>query len=463
MPELGVAPLAAIGFLILLALTAAITRIPVWNPLYYLVLLFSVQILAGWGMAGQLGIDFPVGFEIAFLAAPMLACSIMLLLSLRARRAVVAHARISSVLDRASLGPRAWWGLVACLAGFTAIITLSNAIVTARYGTLPFLAMARFAAQARASMGAASVLPSDMYAQFSVPFLTLLADNVVNAGVVAWFLLTFLPKRFRTRPDALEGLWLKRVASGVRSVPLWVHGLFMLLMFDAAVFPRRNLFAVALLTLALLLLITGRVKVRHVGLTGIVIVVLVAALGSLRRGTTEFHAASALPVADQARMTIVYEPAIYLGSGVLNFGHYWAQPHGYSYGTMVLSTMLPRPVAEPLGLVKTRQYVLHDIFERGYPVPGQTLRSGWFEAYYEFGVPGVVLLALVFPVVLFYLYRKTFAAPPEKPSYLYFAMAKTILLFPLINILFQAPFWIALASGLAVDAFGRSAWRRPAS
>jgi hypothetical protein len=149
---------------------------------------------------------------------------------------------------------------------------------------------------------------------------------------------------------------------------------------------------------------------------------------------------------------MVYEPLVYIGTGVPNFLQYWSTDHPPAGGRFLVSSFIPHPIDRALGLDTNRTEMLRRMFGEGFLIPGQTFRSPWFEAFFDFGWGGVYALAFLFPTCVHWLYRRTLVGPVGRtPSLAFFALAKTIFLFPFIYLLFQLPFWTAVAMAVLID------------
>jgi hypothetical protein len=240
---------------------------------------------------------------------------------------------------------------------------------------------------------------------------------------------------------------------GPGSVRWWVHALVGLILLDSAVVHRRNPLLLGIATAVLLLHLLGRVSRRAMVAAGTAVLVGAVAFGQWRRGTEQLRAAQELRLPPVAGNTMVYEPLVYVGAGVPNFLRYWSADHPPTGGRLLLSSLFPRPVDRLLGLELNRTEMLRELFREGFALSGQTLRTPWFEAFFDFGWGGVYLLAIAFPTAVHWLYRRTIVGPARKtPSLALFTLAKFVYLFPFIYLLFQLPFWTTAAMAVLVDS-----------
>lgn len=443
----GVALVAIVSMIVV----AAVKRFPIWNPVYFFGVLFALQIGAGFAFAERLGMDVPPGFSLPLLGAYLLCLALFLWYSLRDRELVVANPDLQEQFERTVLTPRAVRVLGLVLLFIAVHNTVINLILTVRWEDLPVVAY-NLHRQDIAASTSGVVLPQDVARPFSVPFFSVVADHLVNPGVVAYLVLLFCPAQAAERG--------RRV--GVGSVPVWVHAAFGLIVLNAAVIHRRNPLLVGAATAVLMLYLLRKIPTKALVGGAVVLLVGAVAFGQWRRGTSRFPAAEELRLPPVAGNSVVYEPLVYVGGGVPNFHQYWSENHDSTGGELLLSSLFPRPVDQALDLEVNRTVMLERMFGDGYTIPGQTLRTPWFEAYFDFGWAGVYLLAVLFPTGVYWLYRRTMVGPRRNaPSVAFFVLAKVIFLFPFINVLFQLPFWTAAGVAVLIDwQLVRSA-RRP--
>lgn len=446
----------AIAAIAAMLAVAAVQRFPVWNPVYFFGVLFALQIGAGFFFAGRLGMDLPAAFSVRLAGAYVLCVAVLLLLSLRDRELVVANPDLREQFANIELTPGAVRMLYLIILFVAVHNTVVNLIVTIRWEALPVVAYnahRQEIAQAMSGM----VLPQDVARPFRVPFFGVVADHLVNAGVVAYLVLVFCPS-----PDDEEDS-----RTGLASVPAWVHGLFGIVVLNAAVIPRRNPLLVATATAALILYLLRRVSLKALVAGALILVVGTVGFGQWRRGTSQFPAAEELQLPPVANNTVVWEPLVYAGAGVPNFYAYRSEGHPPTGGELHLSSLFPRPIDRALDLEVNRTVMLERMFGDGYTIPGQTFRTPWFEFFFDFGWTGVYVLALLFPAGVHWLYRRTLAgARRNTPSVAFFVLAKVIFLFPFINVLFQLPFWTTVGMALLIDwqllrSAGAPGWERP--
>jgi len=248
-----------------------------------------------------------------------------------------------------------------------------------------------------------------------------------------------------------------------RGVPVFVHLLLLAVLFCSAVHVRRNSFMMAVAALLLTLHVSGRVRLSTLVAGGAAVLVIFAALGNYRMGGVfEFPKRIGFP--DFGFIGTLYEwPLIYLGQGVLNFNEYWIHGFPPAHGQLLLSRILPGvmehmlhinpDLADPL-----RRFYLFHLFV----LPGMTLRTGWFEFYYDFGPGGVIAASALFPLFVNWCYLRLVRSTPGRISVLYLMMAHPVLLFPFISIILGLFGWAPLLIGLLVDRILRGARRRDA-
>lgn len=431
----------ALAAIVMMLIVAVVQRFPIWNPVYFFGVLFALQIGAGFTFARRLGTEVSPGFAVPLLGAYLLALGLLLWLSLRDRAVVTGNPDLRPQFERIELTPGTVrvFGLV--LLAVALHNTVVNLILIVRWDALPVVAY-NLSRQGVAASTAGVTLPQDVAGPFSVPFFSVVADHLVNPAVVVYLALLFCPKR-----EAASG---RRV--GVGSVPWWVHALFGLVVVNAAIVHRRNPLLVGIATAVLLLYLLRKLSTRTVVATGVVVLIAAVASGQWRRGTGEFPAAEELGLPAVAGNTMIHEPLVYVGAGIPNFHRYWAESHPPAGGELLLSSMFPRPVDRALGLEMNRTEMLRRMFRDGFVIPGQTFRTPWFEAFFDFGWAGVYVLAVLFPTGVHWLYRRLLVGPGRgRPSLAFFTLAKIIFIFPFIDLLFQLPFWTAAGMAVLVD------------
>lgn len=420
---------------------AAARRFPIWNPIYFFGALFALQIGAGFIFARRLGMDVPLGFSLPLLGAYLLTLGLLLGYSIRDHEVGSGSPGSEERFALMGLTPGALRAFALMLLAIAVHNTIVNLILIERWETLPVFAYDQYRRGfAIATPGV--VLPQDVGGPFSVSFFTVVADSLVNPAVVIYFALLYCPK---TSPVAGRQV-------GFRSIPWWVHTLFGLILLNAAIVHRRNPLLLGIATAILLLYLLGKISRRTLVAGAAILLIGTVAFGQLRRGTQQFRAARELALPPVAGNTMVYEPLVYIGAGVPNFLRFWSSDHPPARGKLFLASLFPRPVDRALGLEANRTEMLRDMFREGFLIPGQTFRTPWFEAFFDFGWVGVYALALLFPTGVYWLYRRTLVGPGQaKPSLAFFSMARVIFLFPFIYLLFQLPFWSTAAAAALID------------
>jgi glycosyltransferase involved in cell wall biosynthesis len=431
----------ALALIAAMLIVAAAKRFPVWNPTYVLGALFALQIGAGFSFARRLGMDVPLDFSLPLLGAYLLTLGLLVWYSIRDREVVRRNPDLQQQFGLITLTPGAVRIFVVVMLIIAVHNTVVNVILIERWETLPVVAYNLYRQGLATSMPGV-VLPEDVGRPFIVPFFSNVADHLVNPAVVIYFALIYCSKQ-----AAPPG---RRV--GFRSMSWWVHSLFGLVILNAAIVQRRNPLLIGIATAILLLYLLGKLPRKAVVAGAVVLLIGTVALGQWRRGTQVFQAAEELRLPPVVGNTMVYEPLVYIGSGVPNFLQYWAADHTPAWGRLHLGSLLPAPIESALGLEFDRTQMLQRMFREGFVLPGQTLRTPWFEAFFDFGWAGVYALALLFPTGVHWLYRRTLIGPGQKkPSLAFFTMAKFILIFPFISLLFLLPFWTTAAFAVLID------------
>lgn len=437
----------ALAAIVAMIAVAALRRFPIWNPLYFFGILFALQIGVGFVFVRELGMDASPGFTVPLLGAYLLTLGLFLLYSMRDHEVVARNPDLEEQFELTRLTPSVVRTLAVLLIAIAAHNTVVNLILIIRWETLPVIAY-NLHRRGVALSTPGVVLPQDVARPFSVPFFSVVADHLVNPAVVIYLALVFCPT---SAAPADRG-------TGFRSISPWIHVVFGLVMANAAIVHRRNPLLVGIATAVLVLYLLRKVSRKTLVAGGIVLLVGAIAFGQWRRGKKQLPAAVELGLPPVAGNTVVYEPLVYVGSGVPNFHRYWAADHPPAGGEFLLSSLFPRPVDRALGLDVNRTEMLRQMFGEGYAIPGQTLRTPWFEAFYDFGWVGVYVLAVLFPTGVHWLYRRTLVGARRRtPSLAFFTLAKVIFLFPFINVLFQLPFWTTAGMAVLID------WRLAAS
>lgn len=443
----------SLGLIAVILVAAAVHRFPIWNPTYFFGVLFGLQIGAGFLFVRRLEMDAPLAFSVPFLGSYLLCLGLLLWYSLRDRELVVANADLEEQFQGTRLTTEAVRVLTLILVAIALHNTVVNLILIVRWDTLPVIAYNLYR-QSFAMATPGVTLPQDVGRPFSVPFFTMVADSLLNPAVVIYLVLLYCPK-----PEAPAG---RRMGFG--SVPWWVHAVFGLVVVNGAIVHRRNPLLVGIATAILLLYLLGKLSKRTVLAGCVVLLVGTVAFGQWRRGGTgEFRPAERLELPPVAGNRMVYEPLVYIGTGVPNFLRYWSQDHPPARGEFHLSHLFPRPIDRALGLDVNRTVMLRRMFGDGFTVPGQTFRTPWFESFFEFGWGGVYFLAVLFPTGVHWLYRRALVGPRGgTPSVAFFTLAKIIFLFPFIYLLFQIMFWIPAVTAIVIDwQLARSVRRVP--
>lgn len=431
----------ALGAIVAMLAAAAVARFPIWNPTYFFGVLFALQIGAGFAFARQLGVPVPPESSLPLLGAYVLTIALFLGYSLLDRDLVTASPDLREQFRLMRLTPDATRWLVVLLVGIALHNTVVNLILIGRWDTLPILAFQQHRFSVATDLDGPR-LPQDVAGPFSVPFFSVVADHLVNPALVIYLVLLCCSK-----PTA-EGTR----TMGLGSIPWWVHALFGLVVLNAAIVHRRNPLLVAIATAILVLYLLGRFSKRAIVVGAALLLLGAVALGQMRRGTAELRAAEELGLPAVAGNTMLYEPLVYVGSGVPNFLRYQTGEHSPAQGALLLSSLLPRPVDRALGFDTNRTSMLREMFRDGFVISGQTLRTPWFEAYFDFGWGGVYVLAVLFPTGVHWLYRRAISGPQHgTPSLALFTLAKVVYLFPFISLLFQLPFWTAVAMAFVID------------
>lgn len=443
----------ALGAIVVMLVVAAAHRLPIWNPTYFFGVVFALQIGAGFFFARRLGMDVPLGFSLPLLGAYLLTVGLFLGFSIRDREIVTGNTDLREQFGLIELTPRAVRALGLVLLAVALHNTVVNLILIVRWETLPAIAFKTYRRSFAASAPGVT-LPQDVASPFSVPFFTTVAGQLINPAVVIYLALLYLPK---TPTGSTRTV-------GIRSVPWWAHTLLGVILLNGMIVHRRAPLLFGIATAVLLLYLLGKFPWKAMVTGAVVLLVGTVALGQLRRGTEQFRPARELDLPAVAGNTMVYEPLVYVGTGVPNFLRYWSEDHPPTGGELHLSSLFPQPVDRALGLDMNRTRMLRKMFQDGFVIPGQTLRTPWFEVFFDFGWPGVYVLALVFPAGVHWLYRRTLVGPErDTPSLAFFAMAKVIYIFPLISQLFALPFWATAAAAMVIDwQLGRSARPRGA-
>lgn len=442
-------PLA--GALLILGIFVAVAaayRIPFWNPTYFFAVAFGIQLALGLALADRLSIEYTREFALPLATATVVSVGLLLVLSLRHLELIRDRRDLSGQLRRILVTPGAYRVLSVSLFLIALHNTVVNGILIAKWKTLPVLAFAKYKGEVARSIGGVAI-PFDIVSQFSVPFFSMLARSLVNPAVVIYFVLVFGNR-----------VWARKARRHARAVPYeaLIHLSFALILFESASSHRRNPLVIGLFTLFLLLFVYQRISRGWMTAAALALVVATIGIGQFRRGTGEFRAAEALGLPSIAGNTMIYEPLVYLSAGVPNFYLYWRLDTEHGRGKLLLSSLLPRPLDEALGVSMSRNDLLRDLARSGFSLPGQTLSTGWFEAYYEFGFGGVLVLSVLFPLGVFWLYRRALGPGRSSPPGLeYFVLLKPILFFPLVNVLLQLPFHVAALSAVGITvAMGRS-------